>query len=70
MTSLEAPALARFNDDRLRAFRDKQALIAFVCECEDRDCCRTVLLSAAEFEARRPQPILHESHQESASPPA
>ncbi len=54
----------RINDDRQRLFGrgDRARLIAFVCECGDPDCHRTVLLSVSEYDARRPAPILAGGH--------
>lgn len=52
----------QINEGRLRSFRDKHRLIAFVCECGQSDCIRTVPLAPEEYEARRPGLILHEIH--------
>ena len=37
-------------------------LIAFICECGDPGCYRTVALTLAQYERIRPGPILHEVH--------
>jgi hypothetical protein len=41
---------------------DRTRLIAFVCECGQDGCSRTVALTAEEYARRRPGLILHESH--------
>lgn len=42
------------NDYRRRAFgHQAQRVIAFVCECSDEQCRRTVLLTAEEFDEAR-----------------
>jgi hypothetical protein len=51
-----------FNDDRRRIFGGANRLIAFICECADPDCRNTVLLTQDEYDARRPELILHEDH--------
>lgn len=50
------------NDDRRRKFDEEGRAIAFVCECADGDCRTTVPLTAAEFDVRRPGPIVDASH--------
>lgn len=52
------------NDGRQRLFGsgDPARLIAFVCECGERDCHRTVPLTVTEYEARRPGLILARGH--------
>jgi len=52
----------RFNDDRRRLFGAAGRLIAFVCECGDPHCHDSVLLTAADYEARRPGLIVHDRH--------
>jgi hypothetical protein len=42
----------QINDDRRRVFGTAE-LIAFVCECADEACARTVQLSPLDFEALR-----------------
>ena len=54
----------RMNDDRLRNFAEPDRQIAFVCECAEADCRRTVVLTAAEYRALRPGLILHPAHEE------
>ena len=36
--------------------------LRFVCECGDPDCRRPVFLTLAEYEAHRPDPIIHRDH--------
>jgi hypothetical protein len=50
------------NEDRLRIFADPHRPVAFVCECSDPDCLRTVVMTPAEYRARAGKPVLHESH--------
>ncbi len=52
------------NDHRRRVFgaRDASRVIAFVCECGEPDCGRSVLLTAAEYGARVDGVILHADH--------
>lgn len=52
----------RVNDDRLRIFPDPERPIAFVCECDDPECLRTVILTPQEYHALAGAPVLHESH--------
>jgi hypothetical protein len=52
----------QINDDRRRVFGAGHDLIAFVCECEDDACARTVALSAGDFDRRRPGPLLDAVH--------
>jgi hypothetical protein len=39
-------------------------MIAFVCECGDPDCRRSVLLTPEQYEERRGGPIVHAEHGE------
>jgi len=39
----------------------------FICECGDPTCRRTIVLTLAEYEQRRPDPILHPDHETSRS---
>ncbi len=56
-----------FNDDRLRLFGGGNRVVAFVCECSDPGCTKTILLPARDYEARRDEgPLVHEAH--AASP--
>ena len=50
------------NRDRLRLFGDANRGIAFICECPDPECRRTIVLTAAEYESRQPELLLHPSH--------
>ncbi len=50
------------NDDRRSRFGTPGRTIALLCECGDPLCHATVLLRADEYEARRPERILHPSH--------
>ena len=52
----------RLNEDRLRIFPDPDRPVAFVCECEDPGCLRTVVLTPAAYRALAGAPVLHESH--------
>jgi hypothetical protein len=50
------------NADRRRRFGADGRTMALLCECGDGDCHRTVVLTADEYDARRPGPILHPEH--------
>lgn len=55
----------QINDYRLHLFgREVERPIAFVCECEDPVCARTVVLSALAFEElrKRGEPLLFPGH--------
>jgi len=54
----------RLNDDRRRQFGETGRSLALLCECGDEECYRTVTLSVTEFDAARPEPILHPAHRE------
>ena len=54
--------LRRLNDDRRERFGQRHPMLALICECGDADCRQTVLLSAEEYDARRPGLILHPAH--------
>jgi hypothetical protein len=54
----------RMNDDRRRRFGTPDRTIALLCECGDPECHRTVLVSADEYDALRPGPIVHAEHDE------
>lgn len=60
MSTPEQNPRPQLNDARLYAFRGKGRLIAFVCE--DASCHASVLLSAQDYEARRPERILCDAH--------
>jgi len=51
------------NADRRRRFGEPGRLIAFVCECGDPTCRRTVVLTPEEYDANRLGPILHSEHE-------
>lgn len=61
MAATEKHFRYRFNQAQLRSFRERER-VAFLCECGEEACHRTVVLSPAEYEALRPEPILHPSH--------
>jgi len=53
------------NEFRLRTFgREDDRMIAFICECADPDCCRTVAVTRATYDDLRRQgkPILFPTH--------
>lgn len=51
------------NSFRARVFgKDASRLVAFVCECGDPTCHRTVALTLNEYEARRPGLLVHDDH--------
>jgi hypothetical protein len=53
------------NDFRLRTFgREHERMIAFICECADSNCHRTVALTRATYDDLRRQgkPVLFPSH--------
>lgn len=54
----------RINDHRRLLFRDAKGQIAFLCECEDTECTRSVLLAPGEFDAARAreEQLLHAAH--------
>jgi hypothetical protein len=58
------------NDQRLRSFASAET-IAFVCECADEDCRRTVLLSPVAFISRRKRGelVLYAGHEPLADAP-
>ena len=53
----------RMNEDRFRIFHDVNREIAFICECADPECHRTVVLTPARYESIRPDLILDPAHQ-------
>jgi len=53
----------RMNEDRFRIFHDVNREIAFICECPDPECHRTVVLTPAQYEELRPELVLHSAHQ-------
>jgi hypothetical protein len=58
----------RLNDDRRRRFGHEARLLALVCECDDPDCRRTVLLSREEYDALRPSRVIHPEHRDMSPP--
>jgi len=50
------------NQDRFRIFHDVSREIAFICECPDPECRRTVILTPAQYQALRPDLIVHPAH--------
>jgi hypothetical protein len=55
-------SLRTVNDQRRALFGGSDRLIVFVCECSERRCIEGMMLSASEFDARRPDPILADRH--------
>ena len=62
MTEPSNNMAARLNEDRRRRFGTSGRPLALVCECGDRDCLRTVLLSPDEYDTLRPAAVLHPEH--------
>jgi hypothetical protein len=61
---VDAAQRRQVNDYRRRAFgTDPDRVIAFVCECGDVTCSRTVQLTAREYTERRALPLLHQTHE-------
>ena len=58
----EGDSRPHMNDDRRRRFGTGGRVLALVCECGDPSCRRTVLLTAEEYDAVRPGPVLHPEH--------
>jgi hypothetical protein len=56
-------SLRDVNDHRRVLFGDSDRMIVFVCECHRTSCLEAVLMSAAEFDARRPGAILVAGHE-------
>jgi hypothetical protein len=50
------------NDNRRLMFGANGRLIVFVCECEGDGCRDSVLLTAEDFDAKRPGLVMLESH--------
>lgn len=55
------------NIGRREIFGLTQPQIAFVCECERSACYETVLLTAAEYDALRPGPVVTPAHASAAA---
>jgi hypothetical protein len=63
VASEEAQRRRRLNRDRLRIFgRDSERVIAFICECDDADCTKTVTLTAPEFRGLGDATLVHQAH--------
>lgn len=54
----------RLNDHRRRLFEETDGQIAFLCECSDEECARSVLLSPRLFDDLRAKSgrLLHPGH--------
>jgi len=50
------------NADRRRRFGTAGRTIALLCECDDPECRRTVLLTTEDYDARPAGPLLHPEH--------
>lgn len=50
------------NADRRRVFGAAGRQLALVCECADGECRRTILMTPEEYDALRPQLVLHPGH--------
>jgi len=50
------------NEGRREIFGLTNRRIAFVCECDLAACYDTVMLSAAEYDALRPGPVVADGH--------
>jgi hypothetical protein len=61
---MKSEARLLINRDRLRLFGEAKRGIAFICECPDAGCRRTIVLTPAEYESRRPGLLIHSSHGE------
>jgi hypothetical protein len=58
------------NDGRRRIFELEGRLIAFVCECGQPGCTRTIVLTDAEYDARRSRDGVLLAHAPAAQPRA
>ena len=56
------------NEGRRHAFGTSGREIAFICECDRDSCLETVLLTAEEYDAVRPGPILTPGHAKGEQP--
>lgn len=56
----------RYNEHRRRLFRDVDRQIAFLCECDDDTCTRSVLLTPQLFDELREKQgtLVHPGHLE------
>ena len=50
------------NADRRRRFGAANRVLALLCECGEIDCHRTIVLTAAEYDARLPDAFIHADH--------
>lgn len=50
------------NADRRRRFGAANRVLALLCECGEIDCHRTVVLTAAEYDALLPGMVVHPDH--------
>ncbi len=50
------------NADRRRRFGAANRVLALLCECGEIDCHRTVVLTAAEYDALLPGKVVHGDH--------
>ena len=50
------------NADRRRRFGAANRVLALLCECGEIDCHRTVVLTAAEYDALLPGVVVHPDH--------
>ena len=59
----------RLNEHRRQLFRAAEREIAFLCECEDDDCTRSVLLTPFAYDEvrEREDQLLHPGHHEAAA---
>ncbi len=65
MSVVNQSDLLVMNEHRFRVFQlTERSSIAFVCECPDAECRRTVVMTPSEYEGVRPGLILHPSHAE------
>jgi hypothetical protein len=64
MTEPRGDVRLELNADRRRRFGTPGRTLALLCECGDASCHRTLLLTAEEYDARRPGPVIHPAHTE------
>ena len=62
--AVDADIRRRLNDHRRRFFEDTSGEIAFLCECADATCTRSVVLAPAQFDELRERGsiLLHPGH--------
>jgi hypothetical protein len=56
-------SLRDVNEQRRQLFGHPDRLIAFVCECSDGACTDAVVLTAEQYDARRPGAVVAEGHE-------